>query len=283
MEGSFVEIEDLKIHYLEKNKEAKATIFFIHGNSGSSRMWQQQLNAPLLQQYRMVAIDLPGHGKSSGSNNPEKDYSPIGTAKILSQVVNELAANKPFILVGFSYGTNVIAEMLAYGVAPSGVVMIGSCVMGENYGMEKIFIQHNSPSIFFYNETDQKNVSLFLHEQMKLADETDIQNSIEDYLNVSPDFKAALFKTAAEGKISDEIKAIQNLNIPVCIIFGKEDKMINVNYLNDLPFTVWQDMIYKISDAGHWANVDNPETVNQLIFNYAAERLIPDHALLHSS
>jgi pimeloyl-ACP methyl ester carboxylesterase len=283
MESSFVEIEDLKIHYLEKNKKATATIFFIHGNSGSSRMWQRQLNSELLQQYRLVAIDLPGHGKSSASNNPERDYSPIGTAKILSQVVNELAANSPFILVGFSYGTNVMAEMLPYDISPSGIVMIGSCVLGENYGMEKIFIQHNSPSIFFYNETDQKTVSLFLHGQMKLAEDTDVQNSIEDYLNVSPEFKAALFKTAAEGKISDEINALQNLNVPVCLIFGEEDKMININYLDDLPFTVWQNMIYKVADTGHWVNADNPEAVNQLIFGYATERFILNHALLHSS
>jgi pimeloyl-ACP methyl ester carboxylesterase len=283
MESSFVQIEDLKIHYLEKNKKGMATIFFIHGNSCSSRMWQQQLNSELLQKYRLIAIDLPGHGKSSVSNNPERDYSPVGTAKILSEVVNELAANDSFILVGLSYGTNVIAEMLPYGISPSGLVMIGSCVLGENYGMEKIFIQNNSPSIFFYNETDKETVSLFLHGQMKSAGDKDIQNSIEDYLNVNPEFKDALFKTAAEGKISDEINALQNLNVPVCVIFGKEDKMINVNYLDDLPFAVWQDMIYKISGAGHWVNADNSQTVNQLIFSYAAERFILNHALLHSS
>jgi pimeloyl-ACP methyl ester carboxylesterase len=283
MGSSFVEIEDLKIHYLEKNKKGTAIIFFIHGNSCSSRMWKQQLNSELLKQYHLVAIDLPGHGKSSASDNPEKDYSPVGTAKILSEVVNKMAANAPFILVGFSYGTNVIAEMLPYGISPSGIVMIGSCVLGENYGMEKIFIQNNSPSIFFYNETDKKAVSLFLHEQMKLADDTDIRNSIEDYLTVSPEFKAALFKTAAEGKISDEIKALQNLNVPVCLLFGEEDKMININYLDDLPFAVWQEIIYKVSNSGHWVNADNAQTVNQLISNYAAERFILNHALLHSS
>src|SRR5215203_771890 len=116
MKNGLVEVDGLHIYYVEKNKEGKATIFFIHGNSGSSRMWHKQVESELFQQYRLIAIDLPGHGKSSASNDPEKDYSPIGTASILFQAIKKLADNNPYILVGFSYGTNVVAEMLLYDV-----------------------------------------------------------------------------------------------------------------------------------------------------------------------
>jgi pimeloyl-ACP methyl ester carboxylesterase len=40
-------------------------ILLVHGNSSSSRIWQKQLEGPLGGKYRLIAIDLPGHGRSS--------------------------------------------------------------------------------------------------------------------------------------------------------------------------------------------------------------------------
>src|SRR6516164_2468281 len=45
-------------------------ILLVHGNSSSSRIWQKQLEGPLGGKYRLIAIDLPGHGRSSA---PPKD------------------------------------------------------------------------------------------------------------------------------------------------------------------------------------------------------------------
>ena len=55
-------------------------ILLIHGNSSSSRIWQKQLQGPLGAKYRLIAIDLPGHGASSPPPNPEQDYSGPGYA-----------------------------------------------------------------------------------------------------------------------------------------------------------------------------------------------------------
>lgn len=53
-------------------------IVLIHGNSASSRVWQKQLEGPLGAKYRLIAIDLPGHGDSAPAPHPEKDYSAPG-------------------------------------------------------------------------------------------------------------------------------------------------------------------------------------------------------------
>lgn len=267
----YIQIDHCKIAYIEKNKDAPFVIFFIHGNSGSSQMWIKQINADILSGYRLIAVDLPGHGSSSSSNSPLDDYSPIGTALLLSKAIRAVAGSYPFLLVGFSYGTNVIAEMLNFGLKPNGIVLIGSSVFGEGYGMEKVFVQTDTPSILFYNETDNEIVKEWLANLLNPGTEEDLQNLIDDYLKVSPHFKPALFKTAGEGKISDEILTLNVLNVPVCTIFGNEDKLINIKYLDNLPFLIWQNKIYKLPGAGHWVNIDQPEAINQIIFEYATE------------
>ena len=45
---------------------AKSTLFFIHGAGGSSLFWQAQVEG-LAQRVNTIALDLPGHGRSSGS------------------------------------------------------------------------------------------------------------------------------------------------------------------------------------------------------------------------
>lgn len=271
MQPNFITTNGLRIAYFEKNPTADKIIFFIHGNSSSSRMWEKQLSSDLYKDYRLIAFDLPGHGKSSASKNPEVDYSPTGTAEILSQAVKILAGAKPFIFVGFSYGSNLVTEILEYQVIPLGIVLVGSCVIGINHSLEKVFVPTIEPSIFFYNEPDKRVVAKFLKQAIHPVDIAAIENLIEDYLNVSAEFKSALFKTAAQGKISDEILALQKLNIPACLIFGRDDNLVNIDYLDDKPFPLWRNQIYKLPQAGHWVNIDNPLAVNQLIFDYATE------------
>jgi pimeloyl-ACP methyl ester carboxylesterase len=271
MTPELIEADNCKIAYIEKNKNSQRLIFFIHGNSGSSQMWMKQFDAGSLSDYRLIAIDLPGHGYSSFSDNPSEDYSPTGTAILLSKAIREIAGSHPFLLIGFSYGTNVIAEMLNAGLKPNGIVLIGSSVMGEDYGMEKVFAKTDTPSILFYNETDNEIIKEWLTSQLILATEEDVQNLMNAYLKVSPDFKPALFKSADDGKITDEILALKKLNVPVCTIFGNEDKFININYLDNLPFAVWRNKIYKLPGAGHWVNIDQPRTVDQIIAEYAME------------
>lgn len=272
-----ITINGFDLSYLEKNERSNKIVFFIHGNSGSSRTWNNQLKSKLLKDYRLIAIDLPGHGNSFRSNNSQEDYSPLGTSKMLSVAVKELADNLPYAFVGFSYGTNLIAEILNHNINPACMVLAGCCVIGEDYGLEKIFTQQTSPSIFFYNESDNKAVASYLKESMSEANEEDIQNAVEDYLMVAADFKPMLFKTAGDGEISDEIIALNKLNIPICIIFGQKDNLVNIDYLDKSPFPVWRNHIYKLAKAGHFVHIDNVSEFNLLISEYLSEMFKVSH------
>jgi len=277
MQEKSIAIGTLRIAYIENNPGASKTIFFIHGNSCSSRMWRKQIQCELFNSYRLIAFDLPGHGKSFVSENPFDDYSPIGTAKILSSAINLLAGTNPYIVVGFSYGTNLVAEMLAHQLKPAGIILVSSCVIGKNHGLDKIFIPKEPRSIFFYNETDKKVVYESMSASLTSVNKNDIQNLVEDYLIVCPNFKSALFKSVADGKISDEILLLQSLTTQIPLIFGKDDDLVNIHYLDDNPFNLWRDQVYKLPGASHWVNIDMPEIFNQIVAEYAQQVFIQDH------
>src|SRR5688572_27792061 len=93
MQKKFISIEGIKLMYLEKNPGVKKTIFFIHGNSGSSQTWSKQLASPLFSDFRLIAFDLPAHGSSASSTTPDIDYSPIDLGKMMAAAMNTLAGH----------------------------------------------------------------------------------------------------------------------------------------------------------------------------------------------
>jgi pimeloyl-ACP methyl ester carboxylesterase len=269
MDSKFIEINGLKIHYVEKNEQERNLLFCIHGNSGSARAWLPQLNSLLLKSFRMIAFDLPGHGLSFSAEHAENYYSITGMANILAQAVSVLSNNQQFILVGLSLGTNLIAEMLIYPITPAGIFFISCTLLGEGYPLQKVFIPQDSPTITFYNELNRTRVEDFFNAHLPNARKEDIENMVEDYLAVIPEFKPTLFKTAAEGKVSDEIALLKQTNFPVAVIMGQQDQIVDIHYLDQRPFKLWGDTVFKLNNVGHWLNLEDATIVNEYISAYA--------------
>lgn len=281
MSSNFIEIKNLKLAFEIINNHCNKTIFFIHGNSGSCATWKKQVGDPLFSQYRQVAIDLPGHGCSSKSSNPEVDYTPIGTANTLAEAISVLSNNTPYILIGFSYATNLIGEMLNLNIKPSGIVLLGLCCLGENFGMDKVFKQSNIPSVFFYNEKDRTAVEHFIGSIVRSIE--DAKFLTDDYFKTDEQFKPKLMKAATNGKITDEIKALKIAAVPLCIINGAEDKLCYPDYIKNSDLCFWNDDIAILEDTGHFVQLDNPAEVNNIIAGYAKDVFRPTHVLKHSS
>lgn len=264
-------IEHLALAYNEVNPRGDRTIFFIHGHSGSSRTWKYQLADPRLQHYRLVTIDLPGHGQSAPSPNPERDYSPIGTARILSQAVKQLAGDQPYALVGFSYGTNLLAEMLQYDLQPEGLALIGCCCLGAGYGMENVFRPQQGAPVFTYNESNKQVVDHYL--QTIIPGSSDAAWLAEDYIATDPQFRTFLFQTAAAGHITDEVQALKAFHKPVCFISGADDQMLFVDYLQQGSCSFWKNTWHTLPHTGHFVHLEAPDRVNDLLLDYVAEAL----------
>lgn len=267
-------VDQLQIAYLEVNENAKNTIFFIHGNSGSSRSWLRQLGDPLLKEYRMIAFDLPAHGDSAASGDPETDYSLPALGKRMAEAIKALAAGEDFILVGFSLGSNVLAEALTW-VRPAGIVLTGSSVAGGKYTMDKVFQPGLDGSVFFSDSASAESIRQLAGNISYGATEAAKQVTLEDYNKVKAGFRPALIKTVIEGKMNDEISLLQQAGLPVLVIFGREDRMVNPDYLNEAPFTLWKNKVFQLPEAGHTAHIDQAALFDQLVAEYAGT--VADH------
>ena len=103
----------LKLHVQETGNPTGKPILFIHGFSQCRLAWNKQMDADLAKDFRLVAMDIRGHGLS------EKPRDVYGDSKLwandVQAVITTLGLDKP-VLTGWSYGGVIISDYInAYG------------------------------------------------------------------------------------------------------------------------------------------------------------------------
>jgi len=84
-------------------------VLFVHGYSQSSLCWRGQLRSSLAERYRLVAMDLRGHGDSEKPTTGYRDSAVW--ADDVRAVADSLGCDR-FALVGWSYGSLVALDYL---------------------------------------------------------------------------------------------------------------------------------------------------------------------------
>jgi pimeloyl-ACP methyl ester carboxylesterase len=101
----------IQLHLLETGNARGQSIVFIHGFSQCSLAWTRQMNSDLADTYRLVAMDMRGHGLSE---KPREGYADSRLwADDVRAVIETLDLDHP-ILCGWSYGPLVILDYLRH-------------------------------------------------------------------------------------------------------------------------------------------------------------------------
>src|SRR5687768_7481842 len=69
-------------------------LLLLHGAGASKDVFAHQFESPIAAQYRMIALDLPGHGDSTDARDPAKTYSMAGYAETVSEVMAALGVRR---------------------------------------------------------------------------------------------------------------------------------------------------------------------------------------------
>lgn len=120
-DSRYAELEGgLRIRYLERGPADAPAIVLVHGYTASLDTWRPWLDD--LAGYRVVAIDLPGHGLTRAPASWQA--SPAAYAAVIEQVATALKLDR-FVLVGQSMGGYAAFEYaLAHPERLQGLVLV---------------------------------------------------------------------------------------------------------------------------------------------------------------
>lgn len=273
MNTIYLTIRGVKLSLHIFNETQQKTIFFIHGNSSSSNVWRKQVVSKLLQDYRLVTIDLPNHG-GSDELSETSDFSIPAIGRIISEAIGIMSQHQPYIICSLSLGTNIVSEMMISDLLPMGLFFAGPCIVGKEFEMDKMMRQDADLSVVFTDIVADDKVRQYASCVSTSDNIEDIEIFLEDFSKVKGQFRSSFYATIAAGAFNDEIEILRKKGITIAIVFGKEEKIVNTGYLDKVTFPLWTKVTYKIPGASHLVNVDNPEKFNELLLAFVKDVIL---------
>lgn len=272
MEPKFLTLNNFEIAYFDNEKQANTTLLFIHGNSLNIQLFRNQLNNPALNKYRIVAPDLPGHGASAKSDNPEKDYGILNFIDILQQLVKELNL-KNIVLVGHSLGGHIAIHLMSAlqksKIAVKGIAIMGTPPLTLPPVMDQAFLPNPAMGLAFKGELSNDEMemltSAFVHRETAFEM---VKNSIK---TADPLVRPMIGQSIATQLAEDESLILKNADVPLAVLHGKKDELVNVQYISELGLQLWENNIHYIADAGHCTFLENPAGFNAKLADFCRE------------
>ncbi len=231
----------IKLAYVDEGKGSE-TILMIHGLGSYLPAWKKNITE-LSKNYRVIAVDLPGYGKSS-----KAPHSGLMTfyAGVIAEVIQNLELG-PVNLAGHSMGGQ-IAMVLALekpDLVKRLILVDPAGFEAFHAGQKNWFKEVMTPNLVRLTTVDAIETNLASNFFRMPAD---ARFMIEDRIAMrdADDFEAyCLAVTRSVAGMVDEpvLDKISGLKVPTLIFFGENDMLIPNRYLNP-GFTV------KIAEQG---------------------------------
>jgi pimeloyl-ACP methyl ester carboxylesterase len=146
-----VEVDGASIHYLCWGEPGRNGLVFVHGG-GAHAYWWAPLAATFASEYRVVAVDLSGHGESDHRSEYEIEQ---WAAEVVTVARDEGIAGKP-VVVGHSMGGFVtIATAALFGDELAGAIICDSPVDAPDPEVESFRLKQAFGSPRIYATTDE--------------------------------------------------------------------------------------------------------------------------------
>lgn len=233
----------------------QTALVFIHGWSCDGRYWQKQI-ATFARDYKVITVDLAGHGHSSQNRS---DFTMLSFAKDVKAVIEQENIDSA-VLVGHSMGGAVIAE--AARLMPQKVAGVIGIDTLHNVGERSPQSQIDAMAEPFENDfrSAMKN---FVGSMFPQGANQVLINWIEEDMSSAPQ-KAAIsaFRNYLNQYVTGEAATVfQGTAIPVVSINARlwptapEENRKHINNYKALF----------IEGVGHFPMLEDPEAFNALL------------------
>jgi pimeloyl-ACP methyl ester carboxylesterase len=239
-----------QLHLIETGNPKGRPILFIHGFSQCSLAWSRQLNSELADRYRLVAMDMRGHGLSS---KPREGYTDSRLwADDVNAAIQALSLDHP-ILCGWSYGPLLILDYIRhYGEdGISGVHFVdGITKLGSEQAMSVLtpaFL--NLVPGFFATDVEECVRSLESLLRMCFVQElpaADLYLMLGYNLSVPPYVRQGLFSRSLDN---DDL--LPKIRKPVLITHGADDAIVKPAVVDQHKAKIAHAQIHIMANAGH--------------------------------
>jgi pimeloyl-ACP methyl ester carboxylesterase len=224
----------------------------IHGAGGTHLNWPPQVRR--LEDQRVIAPDLPGHGKSEGVGRQH-------ISEYVSDIIRFLDTLKlpEVILVGHSMGAGIALALALESPAR----VLGMALLGSSPQLQVSPHLLQAASDFSRFRSAVRMVTSYSYGPR--ADSRLVELAEERMAQTRPSVFYGDFLACNSFNITDRVAEIV---APTLILAGEMDRMTPLKYSRFLYNHIVGARLQTVPDAGHMLMLEQPETVASLLSTF---------------
>lgn len=249
-------------------------LLLLHGTGAGTHSWRALL--PLLvENFTVIAPDLPGHGFTSG--RPTGGLSMPSMAHAVADLLGVLEIT-PSLIIGHSAGAAIAVRMALDGLAsPAGIIGLNPALMpfpGVAARLfptlaRMLFVNPFAPHIFAGIARQQGEVGRFL--KRSTGSRIDAAGADQyQRLFATPAHCAGAITMMADWDLDALERDLPKLAVPLLLVHGAGDAMIPLSAAQAAAAMVPGARVETLGGLGHLAHEEAPDQVAELIAAFAA-------------
>jgi non-heme chloroperoxidase len=254
----------LRLHVRDFGPMGAPAILLIHGWSQHHLCWSKQFESSLADEFRLIAMDLRGHGQSEAPLDSAAYTSGALWADDIAAVISALNLTSP-TLVGWSYGGFIIGDYLRkYGDANisavnlvSGAVGIGPSWFGTLIGSD--FVEFAPPASSEDQPVALKAIHALVH-RMIVRDlpASDIELAMGWSMLTPPAVRGHLI-----SRDEDFLPEFEALSKPLLVTYGAADTVVLPAMAKLIEERCPNATLSEYPNTGHVPFLEDPERFNR--------------------
>lgn len=267
--------ENMELAYVDEGKGAE-TIIFIHGLGSYLPAWKKNIE-DLKSDFRVIAVDLPGYGKST--KNPHSGMMSF-YAKVIVNLMDYLNIESA-VIGGHSMGGQIAMVMaLQYPHRINKLVLVSPAGFERFTNGQREWFRQVMTLQSVKNTTVSAIETNLAYNFYELPEDAIFMITDRIAMRTAEDFDNYCYAVArsTHGMVDEPvIDKLKGIHQPVLILFAENDNLIPNRYLNPgttkaianighdkLPNSTLQ----MIPKCGHFAQFEAADVVNQSIRDF---------------
>lgn len=244
-------------------------VVMIHGNSSCKEVFANQLEGRLGEMFRLIAIDLPGHGASGNAREPMTAYTMPGYAQTVVEVLQEMGISRAAVF-GWSLGGHVAIEMMPRYPGLVSIMISGTPPVSPTpESIQSGFRPHPLMLSLGKDALSDEEIAAMDEGFYGSASTPALKAALR---RTDPVARPALFANLFSGGVSDQKALVENADIPVAIVNGAADPIINTEYIEGLSFrNLWDEHCFVLRGAGHAPFLTHPQVFDPIFERFVTE------------
>ncbi len=231
-------------------------IIVLHGLMGQLSNFDGVVNFFPEKGYKVVLPELPLYSL------PIVKTKVSSFAKFVNEFI-EFKGYKDVILLGNSLGGHIaLSTLRAYPEHVAALVITGSSGLYEN-SMGGTYPRRHS-----YDYIKKKSEEVFYDPKVATKE-------VVDDVFATLNDRAKLIRTITIAKSAirhNMTKDLPNMDVPVCIIWGKQDGVTPPEVAKDFHELLPDSDLFWIDQCGHAAMMEHPQEFNEILYQWLTDR-----------